>query len=416
METAYAQLTTPNGTSIFATPYSKCTDYIRQFPERSIADHLAKLPQDELFEALKCILDRHFDAKLNEIKLEHADVPSLVARLIAEIDWTQTSNESWNALARSFASELTQSYQYNLRNERGASTCIPILIAMMRDGHIHKSEISYSNQKRIYLYDVENSVISTLRSNNVTMPELFLQLPEDTVTRRPIEFSLGKRETVIEFLCEEYKQTLLSRFQNTHRSFGAQIEYCLSLCNHAQLVGILYDAIAIRFNDDEIALINYFKERTIQHGDQTHKLRVQKDVVRYVLAPLLSSQDIINLAQTDKAWRNFFTAPSADSTAWSTMYKEKFHHYVPTSFPKKEASWFRLFQQAHFKSKDKWGRKAPPFRTFLKAMNETITDYPADLVYKADRGDFHWRIASSKRRGSKSVNKTPHNPTKQTVN
>jgi hypothetical protein len=86
------------------------------------------------------------------------------------------------------------------------------------------------------------------------------------------------------------------------------------------------------------------------------------------------------------------------------------------AFQRRRASWFRLFQQAHFKSKDKWGRKAPPFRTFLKAINETITDYPADLVYKADRGDFHWRIASSKRRGSKSVNKTPHNPTKQTVN
>jgi hypothetical protein len=25
--------------------------------------------------------------------------------------------------------------------------------------------------------------------------------------------------------------------------------------------------------------------------------------------------------------------------------------------------------------------------TFLKAINETITDYPADLVFKADRGD-----------------------------
>jgi hypothetical protein len=294
-------------------------------------------------------------------------------------------------------------YMRNLSNVRGESTCIPILIAMMRDGHIYESEIAYTDRKWISNYDVYKSVINTLRSKRVTIPELFL--PGQLLKTRPLEFSPGKFETLIEFLCNKYKETLFRRFQNTHRTVAAQIEYCLSLCNHAQLVGILYDAIARPFKGDENAFINALKAQTIQQGDQTHKLRVQKDVVRYVLAPYLSSQDIINLAQTDKAWRNFFAATSADSTAWSTMYKEKFHHFVPTSFPKKEASWFRLFQQAHFKNTEKRGHKAAPFRTFLKAMNETITDYPADLVYKADRGDFHWRIASSKRRGSKLVKK-----------
>ncbi len=402
---------TPNGTSIYATTFSKFSDCIRQFPEISIADHLAKLPQDDLRAVLQSILESHLDAKLNEIKLEHPDDARLVARLVAEIDWTLASTASWEVLARMYASDVTNNYTYNLRNVRGESTCFPVLFAMIRDGHIYESEIAYTDRKWISNYDVYKSVINTLRSKRVTIPELFL--PGQLLKTRPLEFSPGKFETLIEFLCNKYKETLFRRFQNTHRTVAAQIEYCLSLCNHAQLVGILYDAIAIRFNDDENALINYFKERTIQQGDQTHKLRAQKDVIRYVLAPYLSSEDVIHLAQTNKAWRNFFIAPSTDPTSWSTMYKEKFHHFVPTSFPKKEASWFRLFQQAHFKNTEKWGRKAPPFRTFLKAVNETITDYPADLVYKADRGDFHWRIASSKRRGSKSVNKTPQNPTKQ---
>jgi hypothetical protein len=333
---------TPNGTSIYATSFSKYMDYLRQCGI-SVADHLAKLPQDDLRAVLQSILESHLDAKLNEIKLEHPDDARLVAHLVAEIDWTLASTASWEVLASMYAWDITFTYMRNLSNVRGESTCIPILIAMMRDGHIYESEIAYTDRKWISNFNVYKSVLNTLRSKRVTIPELFL--PGQLLRTRPLEFSPGKFETLIEFLCSKYKETLHRRFQNTHRTVGAQIKYCLSLCNHAQLVGILYDAIAIRFNDDEIALINYFKERTIQQGDQSYKLRAQKDVVRYVLAPLLSSQDIINLAQTDKAWRNFFTAPSADSTAWSTMYKEKFHHYVPTSFPKKEASWFRLFQQ-----------------------------------------------------------------------
>jgi hypothetical protein len=85
---------TPNGTSIYATSFSKYMDYLRQCGI-SIADHLAKLPQDDLRAVLQSILDSHLDAKLNEIKLEHPDVASLVARLVAEIDWTLASTASW---------------------------------------------------------------------------------------------------------------------------------------------------------------------------------------------------------------------------------------------------------------------------------------------------------------------------------
>ena len=244
METAYAQLTTPNGTSIYATPYSKLLDYLSQFPDLSIADHIAKQPQDDVFEALQCILERLFDAKLNEITLEHPDDARLVAHLVAEIDWTLAGTESWYALAARYASALTCNYEYNLRNEPGASTYIPTLLAMMRDGHI--SDVAYSNPRRFYLQDVENSVIKTLRSKHITMPELFLHLPEDALESRPVAFSWCLRETPLEFLCREYKQTLLDRFQNTHRSFGAQIDFCLSLCNPSELKGILYDTIAIR--------------------------------------------------------------------------------------------------------------------------------------------------------------------------
>jgi len=53
-------VTTRNGTSIYTTSFSKCMDYLRQFPEISIADHLAELPQNDL---LECILESHLDAR-----------------------------------------------------------------------------------------------------------------------------------------------------------------------------------------------------------------------------------------------------------------------------------------------------------------------------------------------------------------
>jgi hypothetical protein len=110
MKAANAQLTTPNGTSIYATTFSKFSDCNRQFPEISIADHLAKLRQDDLLEVLECILESHLDAKLNEIKLEHPDDARLVAHLVAEIDWTLASTASWEVLARMYASDITFTY------------------------------------------------------------------------------------------------------------------------------------------------------------------------------------------------------------------------------------------------------------------------------------------------------------------
>jgi hypothetical protein len=60
MKAANAQLTTPNGTSIYATTFSKFSDCNRQFPEISIADHLAKLRQDDL----RAVLRKYFGESL----------------------------------------------------------------------------------------------------------------------------------------------------------------------------------------------------------------------------------------------------------------------------------------------------------------------------------------------------------------
>ena len=408
METAYAQLATPNGTSIYAIVFSKFMDYFRQCGI-SVADLIAMEDDDDVIAALQCIWKKHCDSKVKEIILQNPDITSRVAAFVDEIDWTP-ANDVFDVLVETFSRRLISKYfsflSYSPRPE--------FFIMAERCGisvniHSGPENQSYESVLKSVMAAVRSKIAARGKRN--TKSELLRLIAQIDPTMFNDRAKLVDcYESFLDFLIREYKNTLLNRFQNTYRTVHAQIKFCLSLCNPTECVGILYDTMARRFHGDEIALINFFKAHTTPIADQSYKLHNPKEI-SFLLASYLPSKDVIRLAQTSKAWRNVFAAPSSTKNSlWHTLYKSKFFDIVPTSYPKVGCSWLRIFQYAQYKKNMRlWHFGAAPFREFLREMNETITDYPSDLVFKRKCTEADWIIAANKDKGSKVVKKTNNN-------